>query len=303
MRLTQIRDFIAVVESGSIRAAARTLGVSQPTVTKSVRSLERELHIQLLQRNARGVVLTPPGRAFYPRARAAHVQLRKAEEEALEHGRAGGGSVSLGAGPATLVTIVPEAVARFRREFPGARVRIVEGLAHQLLPALGDETLDLVLGVRPAGEVNPQFTFRPLFRSELAVAARRGHPLRHARSLVELAGADWLSTSTLGLAGGPMERIFVAAGREPPRPVIRCDSYNTLVSLMARTDMIGVLQRRLLKEPFAREWLQELPVKEALPAVIAGVFARTDTPLTRAAAAMAKAVVSVARSMKAEGGA
>ena len=43
MRLTQIRDFIAVVECGGIRAAARKLGVSQPTITKSVRSLEAEL--------------------------------------------------------------------------------------------------------------------------------------------------------------------------------------------------------------------------------------------------------------------
>jgi LysR family transcriptional regulator, regulator of abg operon len=298
VRLTQIRDFIAVVETGSMRAAARKLGVSQPTVTKSVRSLERELHIQLLQRSARGVVLTPPGRAFFPRARAAHVGLRKAEEEAIAHGRTGGGSVSLGAGPATLITIVPEAVARFRREYPAARVRIVEGLAHQLLPSLRDETLDLVLGLRPPGELDPQFTFRPLFRSELAVAARRGHPLRHARTLAELASADWLSTSTLGLAGGPLERIFLAAGREPPRPAIRCDSYNTLVALMARTDMIGVLQRRLLKEPFAREWLQEIPLKQALPAVIAGVFIRSDTPLTRAAAAMSKVVVAVARSIK-----
>jgi LysR family transcriptional regulator, regulator of abg operon len=300
VRLTQIRDFIAVVETGSIRAAARKLGVSQPTVTKSVRSLERELHLQLLQRSARGVVLTPPGRAFFPRARAAHIELRKAEEEALEQGRSGGGSLSLGAGPATLITLVPEAVARFRREYPAARVRIVEGLAHQLLPALRDETLDLVLGLRPAGELDAQFTFRPLFRSELAVAARRGHPLRHARTVAELASADWLSTATLGLAGGPLERIFAAAGREPPRPMIRCDSYNTLVTLMAKTDMVGVLQRRLLKEPFARECLQEIPVRETLPAVTAGVFTRRDTPLTRAAAAMSKAVVAVARSIKQE---
>ena len=85
MRLTQIRDVLAVVEAGSIRAAARNLGVAQPTITKSVRSLEAELHVQLLARNARGIVPTPYGRAFFARARVAHSELRKAEEEAA-HG-------------------------------------------------------------------------------------------------------------------------------------------------------------------------------------------------------------------------
>src|SRR5262245_13997027 len=81
VRLTQIRDFLAVVESGSIRAAARKLGVAQPTITKSVRSLETELHVQLLGRNARGIVPTASGRAFFARARVAQSELRKAEEE------------------------------------------------------------------------------------------------------------------------------------------------------------------------------------------------------------------------------
>src|SRR5260221_9970694 len=64
MRLSQIRNFLAVVESGGIRAAARKLGVSQPAITRSVRRLETDLHARLLQRTPTGVVLTKPGRAF-----------------------------------------------------------------------------------------------------------------------------------------------------------------------------------------------------------------------------------------------
>ena len=77
MRLSQIRDFVTVVESGGIRAAARKLGVSQPAITRSVRGLEAELHTRLLQRTPTGVVLTEPGRAFLARARAAQAELRK----------------------------------------------------------------------------------------------------------------------------------------------------------------------------------------------------------------------------------
>src|SRR5438093_1011742 len=81
MRLSQIRDFLAVVEAGGIRAAARKLGVSQPAITRSVRGLEAELRTRLLQRTPTGVVPTQSGRAFVARARAAQAELRKAEEE------------------------------------------------------------------------------------------------------------------------------------------------------------------------------------------------------------------------------
>src|SRR5262249_51354512 len=99
VRLTQIRDFLAVFECGGIRAAARKLGVSQPTITKSVRALETELHVQLFARNARGLAPTASGRAFFARARVAHSELRKAEEEAAEAGGSATGSVDFGVGP------------------------------------------------------------------------------------------------------------------------------------------------------------------------------------------------------------
>lgn len=71
MRLRQIQDFLAVIEEGSIHAAARKTGLSQPAVTKSLRGLEAELHAQLIRRTNHGVVATPAGRAFYTRARCA----------------------------------------------------------------------------------------------------------------------------------------------------------------------------------------------------------------------------------------
>jgi LysR family transcriptional regulator, regulator of abg operon len=209
--------------------AARRLGVSQPTITKSVRSLETELHVQLLARNAQG--------------------------------------------------------------------RIVEGLAHLLLPAVRDESLDFVMGMRHATELDPDIRFRPLYRSELVVAARKDHPLRHARSLAQLAGCEWISTSTLGLPGGPVERLFASRGLPPPRPVIVCEYYNTVVALLGNSDMMGLMQRRALNESPARECLQELHVAEEIPAVTAGIYTRANTPLTRAASAMAKAASAVARDL------
>ena len=99
VRLTQIRDFVAVVDAGSISAAARLLGVSQPGLTKSIRSLETELAVSLLQRTPRGVLMTRYGRAFYARARAAHSELDKAHQELVQMSGVHSGKVAIGFGP------------------------------------------------------------------------------------------------------------------------------------------------------------------------------------------------------------
>jgi len=294
MRLTQIRDFLAVIDAGSIRGAARKLGVSQPTITKSVRGLEAELHVQLLGRSVRGIVPTPSGRAFFARARVAHSELRKAEEEASQLGDLGVGSVAFGMGPVGVVLILPEAVTRFHQQFPRVRVRVVENLAHVLLPLVRDETLDFVVGLRQDTKLDPVLRFRPMYRSDVVIAARKGHALRNARSLAQLADAHWLGTPLLARPGG-LDRTFASANLAPPRPVIQCESYNTVVALLAKTDMLGFMQRRQLQEPYARDFLQEIRVAEPLPSVTAGMYTRADTPLTRAAAAMAKAIVAAAR--------
>jgi LysR family transcriptional regulator of abg operon len=295
MRLSQIRDFLAVVESGSIRAAARKLEVAQPTVTKSVRSLEAELEVQLLQRTTHGAVPTPAGRAFFARARIAQAELRKAKEEVAQHRGEGGGSLAFGIGPAAGVLILPEAVAVFREQYPHARIRITEALGHALWPLVRDGTLDLAVALKPDLKREPALRFRPLCSMGFAVVARKGHPLRNAQSLTHLADANWLSLLPPPASGGPLDMIFSAAGLPGPRPVIECDSHTTMVTLLAKTDMLGTISRWLLAEPLVREILQEIEVVEPMPSFTVGIITRMDPPLTPVAAAMARAVTAAAR--------
>lgn len=82
MRLQRIEQFIAVVDAGSIRGAARRLGVSQPALTRALQQLEEELGVQLMQRSVRGASLTAAGSAFLARARVAEAELRMGTDEA-----------------------------------------------------------------------------------------------------------------------------------------------------------------------------------------------------------------------------
>src|SRR5213082_1485224 len=81
MKLNQLRDVLAVAERGSLRAAARHLGVAQPALSRSIQELERELGVPLFERQATGVVITAMGELFVRRANAVRNELRLAREE------------------------------------------------------------------------------------------------------------------------------------------------------------------------------------------------------------------------------
>jgi DNA-binding transcriptional LysR family regulator len=294
MRLTQIRDLIAVSEAGSLRAAARRIGISQPAMSKSLAELEREFQAQLLTRTSRGVALTAAGRAFVARARVVQGELRKVREDlaALRGGTEG--TVAFGIGPALGLPLVPGAMARFRAERPGARVRIREGMRNALLPLVRDETLDFAVTER-AEAAEPGMHFRPLFRLELGVAARKGHPLARATSLSSLVQAPWLYFYPPG-AGGALERAFDAAGLSSPNAVVHCESYITALTLIAQTDLLGLVPPDTIEHPMAHRYIQRIPVRESIPSPRIGIFTRADTPLSPTAALMVQALVGAARS-------
>ena len=81
MKIHHLRDVLAVAEHGSLRAAARHLGVAQPALTRSIRELERELGAILFERSVSGVVVTAVGERFIRRANAAHSELLRARDE------------------------------------------------------------------------------------------------------------------------------------------------------------------------------------------------------------------------------
>jgi LysR family transcriptional regulator of abg operon len=294
MRLNQIRDFIGVVEAGSLRGAAAEIGVSQPAITKSIRQLERELHAQLLQRNARGATLTRAGKAFLERARVIQSELRKAEDdlELLRGGREG--SVAFGAAPITCMLVVPDAMLQFQHTRPGASVRIVEGGNRALLPLVRDDTLDFCVSQAPNGKLDGALAFKPLFRPRLVVVGRRGHPLREAQSLRDLVDASWLMFYPPG-SGAMLEKAFNAVGLTLPSSIVHCESYAVALALIAKTDILGLISPHMISESRGQRGLQKIDIAEEIPSPLVGLYTRADTPLTPAAAAMAQAVTAVAR--------
>ncbi len=299
MRMNQIRDFLAVAQAGSLRAAARSVGVSQPAITKSIRQLEAELRVQLLQRNARGAVATPAGKAFLARARIVQAELRKAVEDLGAFRGPVDGSVAFGMSPQGAVLVVPEAMQQFRRRHPHARVRILEGVGTALLPAVRDATLDFAVAGSAAPSEEPGLRFKPLMRLPLLVAGRHGHPLSGATSLRELADAQWLVYYPPG-PGAMLPKAFAAAGVAMPRALVQCESCATALALLARTDMLGLVTPRIIQSGLGNYRLQQIRVREPITAPLLGIYHRSDAPFTAAAAAFVQALSSSARRLARE---
>ncbi|HMA88323.1 MAG TPA: LysR substrate-binding domain-containing protein [Burkholderiales bacterium] len=281
MRLNQIRDFMAIVEAGSIRAAARSLALTQPALTKSLRQLETELGAVLVTRGVRGARPTEIGCAFLARARAVTVELQRARDEIdqLRGGRAG--SLAVGSAPGPALGLLPEALARLRIRWREAKVCVTDISPSEVLPALREGRLDAALSVRigPLAEPGPECIVEPLYRNEARIVARRGHPLGTARSLTELAGAEWVRT------GGTdntslLPAAFRVAGVGPPRYRIECRSFFALAEIVAQSDLLAVVPWQLAARESAAGRVVELPVSDALPAREICLFTRADIPLT-----------------------
>jgi LysR family transcriptional regulator, regulator of abg operon len=114
MKLNQFRNIIAINERGSLRAAARYLGLAQPALSRSVQELEHELGVQLFERRARGMTLTAMGEVLVRRAGNVMTEVRRAREEIEQLDGGTSGTVAAAMSIAAHLAIVPKMLPPFR---------------------------------------------------------------------------------------------------------------------------------------------------------------------------------------------
>jgi DNA-binding transcriptional LysR family regulator len=119
------RAFLVTAEEGSLSAAARALGMTQPTLGRQVDALEQELGVVLFERAGRGLVLTPSGLELLDHVREMGVAANKISLAASGQSQEIEGTISISASEAFSVYILPPIIERLRREQPGISVQIV----------------------------------------------------------------------------------------------------------------------------------------------------------------------------------
>lgn len=282
MKNNSLRDFVAVAERGSLRAAARQLGLPQPSMTRSIQELEKELDVVLFERRAKGVILTPMGEVFLRRAKAIRNEFRRAQEELDQLRGRTNGHIRMCLSSVAHMALLPIALGPFRQRFPNVTLEIIDAVLPRVEKELKDGTLDLYIGPLH-GELSNELSAEKLFENKRVVLCRKGHPLAGVTSLAGLEGAEWVTTSIAHQAEDELSPIFERHGLLPPKLVIQAHSALTFFYTIAHSDLLTMLPMQWSQALPFRQTLQHIDVAEHLYAPPICIVQRTGFPLTPAA--------------------
>jgi LysR family transcriptional regulator, regulator of abg operon len=287
MKDHHLKAWQALVETGSIRSAARRLHLSQAAVTKAIRELERDLDAPLIVRGSRGVTLTECGQQLTVRVRLAQKQLTLARQDIEQMLGGARGHVSVAVTPMVFLGGLPHVIERFHQRMPLAEVTIEEGMMPFVLHALRDGTIDFAVAAPAVEEVSGEFEFEPLRTLETIVACRRGHPLEHATEWDELLGCTWAMNLAPGSQHSNMLEFLRRRDMPLPKRIVRTDSFGVGWNLMTRSDTLLACPAGMLDvEPYSGQ-AGRVPLRLQLPALQLGILKLRDGPLSLAADVLA----------------
>lgn len=282
MRFSHLRNVLAVGERGSLRAAARHLGLTQPAITRSIRELERELGVELFARTPLGLKFTAVGEKVLQRAKAIQSEIDRTLDE-VEHSKGTGvGSISIGLSTAAHVAILPRIVRPFQKRFPNVRLRVAEGLFPSMEADIRDGVIDLYVGPVPRELRDRGVVVEPLFANRRVIIARRGHPLADATSIHELVDAAWVTTPVMADSENEVNAIYREAGLPPPRIMAQATSGMSIIGMVLSSDMLAPLPAPWLEVIDTLPIIIRIAIREPTYAPTICVVRRAQSPLTPA---------------------
>ncbi len=299
MTLQQLRDLVAVVSHGGFRAAARSLNVSQAGLTKSLARLEEEYGVSLLERTAKGLVLSKQGQEFLPYAQAVLHEVARAEDCLRKMEASRPSVVVLGVSFEPSIYVAPSVLFDFARALPNLTVHVTQSSSSELLAAIRDNRVDLAIMRMPAQLRSPDLRVDVLYSAGAAIVGRKGHSLAHVTSVVDLVGLDWVVVGDPTRSGQEDESIrelFVEHGLEVPHVVAVCDSLFDAVSKLLKSDCVARLPSAVLEHNLTAGLLTEIRVEEqrALRYDVA-LVSKASRVLTREAKLLGVMLTSFAR--------
>lgn len=289
-----------IADAGSLSAAARALGTTQPALSKQLRRLEEALGAPVFERGVRGVQATPDGAALLTRARAIRAQVRQAAEEVAQRRGAREGRLVVALSHFATLVLLPRVLPGFRQRWPGLSLTV-------LPPPFGLEGLregrpDFAVMSMPAERLGKEYRARALCATRVAVVARAGHPLAGARALAELAGADWVLPSPDSAISRGLTRAFRQAALPPPRCAVNCETLTGLEVLVRHGDLLGAVPMEVHLARAAASGLVRVPLVEPVDGARVALLRWADAMPTPASADLEAAFVDAAHGLAREGG-
>jgi LysR family hca operon transcriptional activator len=266
MELRHLRYFVAVAEAGSLTVAAeQRLHTSQPSLSRQIRDLESELGVQLLTRRARGIELTPAGRAFLEHARSVLSQVEAAAEAARHVAHPAKPCFTMGFLTGHELTWMPEALRILRDELPNIDVMISSQYSPLLADRLSKGQIDAAFLRREKGV--PGLAFRLLVKEPLVVILPSDHRLALYKAICpkDLAGEPFVIVSrTAPVLRTVIDNYLKRSGINIV-PAHEADHVTMGISLIMSTRGVGLLPA--YAQNFLPSSVTSRPLKGDAPAV------------------------------------
>jgi len=177
----EIEAFIAVAEKSSFKAAAESLFISQPALSRRIEKLEIELKCRLFERTTRRVSLTDAGRQFLVHAQAVTEEISRAYLGVQARAAARSGHVTMACVPSVANHLLPTVLKKFAHTNPAVRVKIIDESARIVLDSVLDGSADF--GLNFLGSQEADLDFQAIRVEPYMVVVPLGHPLQQHRSL------------------------------------------------------------------------------------------------------------------------
>lgn len=268
-----------IVEAGSFQSAAERMGLTQPALSRNMKSLESRLGTSIFKRDGRRSVPNSLGLRLARNGLA----IRLAEEQAsILAGQSAQGSVGelrIGAPPIVAGRFLTNALSRFIKENPGCIVELRTGLVHELRSMLERGQIDVVLGPQSLADPAGGLEFLPLIDDRVGILCRVGHPLTARQSIMpsDLEAQLWLAHSRGSLLRQQTEAAMMASGVNAMQIACETDSIRSVLEIVADTDLITSMPKATTA-PYLESRLRFLDFDHPQFHRPLGAIRRRDTP-------------------------
>jgi DNA-binding transcriptional LysR family regulator len=278
LSIGRLRVLVEVVSHRSFSRAAEALSYTQSAVSQSIARLEAETGATLVVRDRRGVRPTAAGATLVEHAETILAQVDAAEADLAAVLGVRGGRLRVASFPSAGATLMPLAVANFRRGHPDVELSLAEGEPEEIAPRLKAGEFDLALLFEfPGVRERPGAGLRSvtLLEDPMQVALPADHPLadKRALSLLDLRDEQWVQTSASSPCARHVVRLCLAAGFEP-HVTFESDDYETVQGLVAAGVGVALIPRLASTHVHGGIVIRELaphsPVRKVVAATVGG---------------------------------
>jgi DNA-binding transcriptional LysR family regulator len=243
--LANIQAYLIVVQEGSLHRAAKRLNLSQSALSRQMQKLEHELGGPLLERMTTGIRPTAAGRALVSKMAAVISNYETALVEVRRNIRGTTDQLRVGYLNSAARDYLYPALAKFRKEFPAAKLRLLDLSPGEMLKGLREGELDLAMTHVGAEILSVDFYVRRITKLPGVVALSEDHPLsgRAELKLADLKGSVFVKSPESDMPGHNqrLERYCRKFGGFKPRFIGRPQSLAEGLNLVANDDAVAIL--------------------------------------------------------------